>query len=414
MKSQDANFNIGPRLLLTFAFLIALILGGNGLLLWQFHIARQETDRLTSVNQQAIMVLRLQQNLFSFHQRLEELAQSRDAHRLVTEAGLLRGALLERTQESRSALTHLSETPVDPAFLPTLEAIEIVLSSQIEAVTELAKSGEWDSVDLRLAKELEPVEAQTSGLVNSIDQEVREEQSRALANMRNVQRRIFFLVPITAISTFFTAAFFAWAIARRIDELRFDERLAERTRLARELHDTLLQGFQGVMFRLQAVRDLLPARTTEAIQALDTALDRGDQAIAEGRDAVQGLRSCAVTKVTNNDLVQRITVIAKELAAGHGNADSVAFNLLVEGQRCDLDPTLQDEIYRIAREALGNAFQHSKAHKIEAEITYGESTFRLRIRDDGSGIDPNVRDLGGRTGHWGLTGMRERAQMLGG
>ena len=106
--------------------------------------------------------------------------------------------------------------------------------------------------------------------------------------------------------------------------------------------------------------------------------------------------------------------IAKELAAGHGNADSVAFNLLVEGQRCDLDPTLQDEIYRIAREALGNAFQHSKAHKIEAEITYGESTFRLRIRDDGSGIDPNVRDLGGRTGHWGLTGMRERAQMLGG
>ena len=155
---------------------------------------------------------------------------------------------------------------------------------------------------------------------------------------------------------------------------------------------------------------MLPDRPTDAIQALDAALDRGDQAIAEGRDAVQGLRSA----VTNKDLAHGITVIAKELAATDGNPASATFNLLVEGPRRDLDPILRGEIYRIAREALGNAFHHARAQKIEAEITYGDRQFRLRIRDDGTGIDPGVRDRGGRAGHWGLTGMRERAQTLGG
>ena len=199
-------------------------------------------------------------------------------------------------------------------------------------------------------------------------------------------------------------------VKARLD-LRYEDRLAERTRIARELHDTLLQGFQGLMFRLQAVRNLLPDHPTEAIQDLDAALDRGDQAIAEGRDAVQGLRSSAAS---NNDLLHGITVIAEELAAADRNPFSATFNLLVEGQRRDLDPSLKDEIYLIAREALGNAFHHAQARKIEAEITYGDSLFRIRIRDDGSGMDPIVRDHGGRAGHWGLTGMRERAQTLGG
>jgi len=199
-------------------------------------------------------------------------------------------------------------------------------------------------------------------------------------------------------------------IARHF-ELRLEERIGERTRIARELHDTLLQGFQGLMFRLQAVRDLLPERPTEAFQVLDTALDRGDQAIAEGRNAVQGLRS---STVIDNDLVHGLTVLAEELATPKGNPASATFRLLVEGRPRDLDPILRDEIYRIAREALGNAFRHARAQKIEAEITYGDRLFHLRIRDDGSGIDPSVRDRGSRAGHWGLTGMRERAKTLGG
>jgi signal transduction histidine kinase len=199
-------------------------------------------------------------------------------------------------------------------------------------------------------------------------------------------------------------------IARQF-QVRLEERIGERTRIARELHDTLLQGFQGLMFRLQAVRYLLPERPAEAGQALDTALDRGGQVIAEGRDAVQNLRS---STVVDNDLVHGLTILAEELAAPKGSAASPTFRLLVEGPPRDLDPIHRDDIYRIAREALVNAFHHARAQKIEAEITYGDPQFRLRIRDDGTGIDSSVRDRDKSSGHWGLIGMRERAKTIGG
>ncbi len=199
-------------------------------------------------------------------------------------------------------------------------------------------------------------------------------------------------------------------IARQF-ELRLEERVSERTRIARELHDTLLQGFQGLMFRLQAVRDLLPERASEAVPVLETALDRGDQAIAAGRDAVQGLRSSIVA---DDDLVPKLTALAEELGTSKANPTAATFRLLVDGQPQVLAPILQDEIYLIAREALGNAFRHAHAQKIEAEITYGARLFRLRIRDDGRGIDRSVLDRGSRAGHWGLTGMRERAKAVGG
>lgn len=198
------------------------------------------------------------------------------------------------------------------------------------------------------------------------------------------------------------------AVTRNMN-MRFEERLAERARIARELHDSLLQGFQGLVFRLQAARDLLPARPTEAIQALDSLLDRGDQVIAEGRITVEDLRS----PFLGTDIAQAIAALGAELnlsKPGHGTS----FRLFVEGQPRDLDPMLRDEIYRIAREALRNAFTHSKAKHVEAQITYGDSKFLLRVRDDGIGLDPRVFDSEQRAGHWGLTGMRERAREFGG
>ena len=86
-SSEDSYFHIGRRLTLIFAVLIALILGGNGLVIWQFYIARSRTNRLTGANQQMTLVLQLQVSLLSFHQRLEDLARSRDAQRMVAEAG---------------------------------------------------------------------------------------------------------------------------------------------------------------------------------------------------------------------------------------------------------------------------------------------------------------------------------------
>ena len=193
--------------------------------------------------------------------------------------------------------------------------------------------------------------------------------------------------------------------------MRLDERVNERTRIARELHDTLLQSFQGLMLRFQSARDLLPGQPAKAVEALDGALDRADQAIAEGRDAIQNLRS---STTVSNELAQAITTLADELNNGSdGKKASVHFSMSVEGSPRDLHPIVRDDIHRIAREALRNAFRHAQAERVEAEVTYGARELRLRIRDDGKGIDAQHLSEG-RAKHWGLAGMRERALQIGG
>src|SRR5215210_6002395 len=190
--------------------------------------------------------------------------------------------------------------------------------------------------------------------------------------------------------------------------VRFEERLAERTRIARELHDTLLQSFQGLMLHFQTVYDLLPAG--KAKEALEKTLERADQAIIEGRDAIQNLRSSATT---TNELAQAMAALGEELGCARDrNSGSPTLRVSVEGTARELHPILRDDVYRIAREAVQNAFRHAQASKIEADITYGERLLRLCIRDDGKGIDPELLDAG-RDGHWGLPGMRERAEQIG-
>ena len=190
-----------------------------------------------------------------------------------------------------------------------------------------------------------------------------------------------------------------------------DARVGERTRIARELHDSLLQGVQGLMFRLQAVRELLPGHPSEAMKVLETALERGDKVIVEGRDTISDLRQ---STIGDSDIAQALTALGKELAAQSENGTAPCVRVLVEGKQRELNPVLRDEIYRIAREALRNAIRHAQAQKIEAEVTYGDSEFLLQVRDDGIGISPEVTDQGARTGHWGLPGMRERAKSFGG
>jgi signal transduction histidine kinase len=190
-----------------------------------------------------------------------------------------------------------------------------------------------------------------------------------------------------------------------------EARLGERTRIARELHDTLLQSLHGLMFRFQAARNMLPGRPEQAMQDLDGAIARTEQAIAESRGAIRDLRS---EPVAQSDLAELLMAMRQELATFEdANCDGPVFRVIVEGERRRLSPILQAEVYGIARELLRNAFQHASAHRIEAEIRYEDHLFRLRVRDDGKGMDPKVLEAGGRTGHWGLAGVRERAQKLG-
>jgi signal transduction histidine kinase len=192
---------------------------------------------------------------------------------------------------------------------------------------------------------------------------------------------------------------------------QFDIRSSERSRIARELHDSLLQGFQGLMFCIQAARDLLPNRPAEAVSVLEKVVEQGDRVIAEGRDAVHDLRSPAQA---DNDLAKTLTALGEEMRAGIPTGRVPVCRVVIEGKPRPLDLAVRDEVYRIIREAYRNAFQHSRAAQIEAEISYGARRLWIRIRDDGIGIDPQVLTHGQRPGHWGLPGMRERATAFGG
>jgi signal transduction histidine kinase len=193
--------------------------------------------------------------------------------------------------------------------------------------------------------------------------------------------------------------------------MRLEERVAERTRVARDLHDTLLQSFQALLPSLQAGINMLATRPADARKVLEATVDHASQAIAEGRDAVQGLRMSTVEK---NDLSVAIRTIGEELASAASSEPSPNFNVVVEGASRNLHPILRDEVYRLATEALRNAFRHAAAQNIEVEIRYDEKYFRLRVRDDGKGIPSDVLSGDGREGHYGLPGMRERAKLVGG
>jgi signal transduction histidine kinase len=189
-----------------------------------------------------------------------------------------------------------------------------------------------------------------------------------------------------------------------------EERLSERNRIARELHDTLLQSFQGLILNFQRARNLLPAQPDRAVESLDVALDRAERAITEGRDAIHDMRA---STPADGDLEAEISLLGKELASESEPSVLPAFRVVVEGSPKTIQPLVRDQIYRIAREALRNAYGHAHARTIEAEIRYEEKRVRLRIRDDGIGIKESHLGEAGRAGHYGLRGMRERATDMG-
>jgi len=192
-------------------------------------------------------------------------------------------------------------------------------------------------------------------------------------------------------------------------EIRLDERVAERTRIARELHDSLLQGFHGLMFRLQAVRNLLPARPEDAAVALDEALRRGDETVEMAREAVTDLRTFAASGV---DFETALRAIVRDTPTFSHDAPPEC-RIVVEGTTRPLIPLVRDDVLQVAREAFRNAMQHAKAGQVVVEVQWGSERFVLRVRDDGVALDPAFIAQG-RDGHWGIHGMRERTRTVGG
>ncbi|HWZ24517.1 MAG TPA: PAS domain-containing protein [Verrucomicrobiae bacterium] len=216
---HTSRLNIGPRLILGFVFIILSMLAADAVILWQFQLVRAQAERLNGIDQQLVAVLRVHTSMLAFHDRLEELADSQDVSRLVTEGGPLRTAVLEDTRRAMVALGLLPfDLQRDPTILPTLHAVQSALAWQLEDITTLATSGDWRAVHLRLANQVRPLESLTSDLVEKVDHEAGEQQAQTVRNIRRVQRLVFVIVPLTAAFTLLIAATLGLAITRSITQ----------------------------------------------------------------------------------------------------------------------------------------------------------------------------------------------------
>src|SRR5690606_15827412 len=188
-------------------------------------------------------------------------------------------------------------------------------------------------------------------------------------------------------------------------QTRLEERHAERERIARELHDTLLQGVHGLMMNVQAATASLPPMHP-ARRNMEHALDRADLVIIEARDRLADLRD---TKDPALNLLTALTNLASELQAKGG----ATFAVRTQGTPQALHPIVVEESYRIGCEAIVNAYRHSRATRIDIQLSYNRLAFQLTVSDNGKGIDPQYLPPYSRPGHWGLRGMSERAGKIG-
>jgi signal transduction histidine kinase/CHASE3 domain sensor protein len=217
MISRLNKLRIGPRLILCFAVIILLMLVGNSLLVWQFRLVHQQSDRVTSLAQELVVVSRFQTDVLSLDAKLDSLAKSEDIAGLKREAGHLRSVLVSHTEAVRDALVHLpSDVPRDSAVLPTVEAVETTLPPQLDAVIALGAASDWNAVRLRLANEKKPLEASASDLVRNVQQQVSNELAQSVAQAKRVRSRILLILPLTAFLTLLMATLLGTAITHSI------------------------------------------------------------------------------------------------------------------------------------------------------------------------------------------------------
>jgi signal transduction histidine kinase len=186
--------------------------------------------------------------------------------------------------------------------------------------------------------------------------------------------------------------------------VRLEIRLAERERIARELHDTLLQGVQGLIWRFQAATDRIPPGE-KARELLQQSIERADRLLTESRDRVRDLRASSNASL---ELSQALAAEGEHMVYG----GSPRFTTSVDGTVHDLHPIVREEAFLIAREALTNAFRHSQAQHIEARVSYGKAALHVNVRDDGHGLLPDIPASAAADNHFGLLGMQERARKV--
>ena len=217
MISRISQLKIGPRLSLSFAAIVLLMLVGNGLLVWQFFLVSEQSDRVAAFATEMAAVSLFQSDILSLDARLDLQAKFEDLDALRREAGRLRSILAADSESVRDALAHLpSDAPGDIAVLPTVEAVKITLPPQLDAVIALGVASDWDAVRLRLVNEKTPLEASTSELVRNVQRQVSDELAHSVVQHERLKRRILLIMPSTALVTLLASTFLAVVITSSI------------------------------------------------------------------------------------------------------------------------------------------------------------------------------------------------------
>ncbi len=188
---------------------------------------------------------------------------------------------------------------------------------------------------------------------------------------------------------------------------RYEATLAERARIAQDLHDTLLQGFAGVTLQLKAAELALPDEPDVAAETILRVQQLARSSLREARERVWDMRG---TELGADDLPAALEALARERTGGSG----VEVSVVSSGRRRRLTRPVEDAAFRVGREAIVNAVRHAEARRIDIHVEFGSTTLRLEVRDDGRGFTPVEGEEARRRGHFGLTGMRERAASCGG
>ncbi len=196
-------------------------------------------------------------------------------------------------------------------------------------------------------------------------------------------------------------------LAQQALRSRYDATLAERARIAQDLHDTLLQGFTGITIQLRAIQRVSSRRPSEGAAALETVLASADSTLREARNAIWDLRA---VELDGRDLAEALERAATTATAG----TPIHLTFKVQGDRRRLSEASEMAALRIGREAVANAVKHAQATRVEVVVTFGGSALELRVCDDGIGFSPHTLSKGAEGKHLGLTGMRSRAEHAGG
>ena len=195
-----------------------------------------------------------------------------------------------------------------------------------------------------------------------------------------------------------------WQLARGL-RAQFETRAADRARIAEELHDTLIQDLAALSLQAEIIDDQLPQEPDAAKHTLETLRARMQRVVSDGR---RGMTELHLGVTGGADLGDALSRAAQELRGPNGPS----FHVVVQGQPRSLHPLVGDEVYRIAREAMANAFRHAAARRIDVEVSFTSDELRVRVLDDGHGVSDEVVEAG-RPGHFGLQGMRTRAKNIG-